>query len=355
MSLKPLASSSLIAAAAFFGFFFTIIRFSGLFGFWAAFLLVPALWHYSQGVLLAAAQGRRAIPTLEINRFNPLGGWRVKVHFTVFWSFLLMLLYVEPFGEAGIGAALNWAAVLATVLVFPASAAVLGMTSSLEDAMNPKRVAELIRVLGRGYVALVAALAALALAAVLAPIYIFPRMGFLAIILSNVIAVWALLATFVAAGILIREHRTEFAIPGEREPEAERTRRLQQRDWRNRLDLAYASIRSGLVAEGYETLRRLSAEHGDSPEIQYWLFENMLDWEDRSHALQVGARLIERRIAAGDRYGALELFARCRRHDPSFRVAPEAAAELADFARSIGRPGVADDVVAAADDGGRRL
>jgi hypothetical protein len=172
-------------------------------------------------------------------------------------------------------------------------------------------------------------------------------MGLPSIVLKNIIAVWALLATFTAAGILIRHNRTQFAVVGEIEGEDERTQRLKRRDWRKTLDLAYGSIRSGLVAEGYDTLRRLAAENGNGPEIEYWLFENMLDWEDRTHALQVGARLIERRVEAGDRYGALELFARCRRYDLSFKVTPNTAADLATFARSIGRHGVADDVAAA--------
>ena len=55
MDLKPLASGSLIAAAAFFGFFLTIIGLAGMFGIWAAFVLLPALWHYCPAVLLAAA------------------------------------------------------------------------------------------------------------------------------------------------------------------------------------------------------------------------------------------------------------------------------------------------------------
>ena len=102
-------------------------------------------------------------------------------------------------------------------------------------------------------------------------------------------------------------------------------------------------------AEGYETLRRLSAENGDSAEIQYWLFENMLVWQDKSHALQVAMRLIERHVGGGDCYPALELLRRCRRLDPKFTVATATAGALAEFARSIGQHGLADELVAARD------
>ena len=344
MDFKPLASGSLVAAAAFFGFFLTIIALAGLFGIWAAFVLVPALWHYCHAVLLAAAQGRRTIPTVEIDRLNPLGGWRVTAHFILFWLFLIMVLYVQPFGASGFGVLLNWAVVLAAVLVFPASAAALAVTSSLEDAMNPKGVVRVIGILGPAYFGLVVTCAAVALTAALAPFYIFPRIRFPSLILSNVIAVWALFATFVAVGILLRQHRTEFAIPGEVETPAEYSTRLQRREWRDTLNRAYGSIRSGLVAEGYAMLRELSARHGDSAEIQYWLFENMLDWEDRTHALQVGARLIERHVGDNEMYAALELLTRCRRLDPKFAIAAPTTAAVADFARSIGRHGLADEL-----------
>jgi hypothetical protein len=344
MDLKPLTSGSLVAAAAFFGFFLTIIGLAGLFGIWAAFVLVPALWHYCHAVLLAAAQGRRTIPTVEIDRLNPLGGWRVTAHFIVFWLFLFMMLYVQPLGATGFGAALNWTVVLATAFVFPASAAVLAVTSSLEDAMSPRAVARFIGILGPSYFVVVLSCAALALGGALAPTYIFPRIRFLPLILDNIVAVWALLATFVALGVLIRQHRTEFAIPGEVETAAEYAERLQRREWRNTLNRAYGSIRSGLVAEGYKTLHELSAQHGNSVEILYWLFENMLDWEDRTHALQVGARLIERHVADNNLYAALELLSRCRHVDPKFAVAAPATVALADFARSIGRHSLADDL-----------
>jgi hypothetical protein len=349
MDLKPLASGSLVAAAAFFGFFLTIIGLAGLFGIWAAFLLVPALWHYCPAVLIAAAQGRRTIPTVEIDRLNPFGGWRCTAHFIVFWLFLIMLLFVQPFGESGIGAALNWAAVLTTTFIFPASAAVLAVTSSLEDAFDPRGVAGLIRVLGSAYFGLVVPLIALALFIALAPIYILPRISLPGLLLSNIVAVWALLATFVAAGVAIRQHRTEFAIPGEVETDAEYAKRLQTREWKSTLNRAYGSIRSGLVAEGYHMLRDLSAQHGDSVEVLYWLFENMLDWEDRTHALQVGARLIERHVADKNLYLALDLLARCRRIDPKFAVAAPITGALADFARSIGRQGLADELSLARD------
>jgi hypothetical protein len=295
-------------------------------------------------VLLAAAQGRRTIPTVEIDRLNPLGGWRVTAHFIVFWLFLIMVLYVQPFGSTGFGAALNWTVVLVTAFVFPASAAALAVTSSLEDAMNPKGIARFIGVLGPSYFAVVVPCAALALAAALAPTYVFPRIRFPSLILNNIVAVWALLATFVAAGVSIRQHRTEFAIPGEIETDVEYAERQQRREWRNTLNRAYGSIRSGLVAEGYQTLRELSAQHGDSDEILYWIFENMLDWEDPTHALQVGARLIERHVGAKNLYAALELLTRCRRLDPKFAVAASTTVALADFARSIGRHSLADEL-----------
>ena len=78
-----------------------------------------------------------------------------------------------------------------------------------------------------------------------------PEGGLLTLALGSSLGVWAMLATFALIGSLLRTHRLDFAIPGEIETDEEHRARLQREDWRKTLDLAYASIRSGLVEQGY--------------------------------------------------------------------------------------------------------
>lgn len=341
-----LTNSTLLVAAVFYGVLLALAAAATIFGIWLAFILLLSLWRYAYEVLRMAARGKRVIPAPDAESLNPVGDWRLVAHFIAFPALVVMLVTVQPFGAEGFGVLLNWAAALGAACVFPASAAIIGLTWRLEPAFNPAEIARMIRVLGRGYFVLTAVCLGVVIAAVIVPAYVLPPWGFFPRVAGNTLAAWALLATFALTGTLLREHRCEFQIPGDKETEDERSARLMRLEWRKTLDLAYASIRSGLLAQGYETLRRLSAEHGDSTEIQFWLFENMIDWEDPRHALQVAERLLDRQVADGDLEAALELFKRCRRFGERFRVTPGAARPLETFARSIGRDGLADELAA---------
>ena len=127
-------------------------------------------------------------------------------------------------------------------------------------------------------------------------------------------------------------------------PREEKDRTQRHDEWSKTLDRAYASIRSGLVPSGYATLRELVAENDDSIEINFWLVENLLQWEDNQYALQVAAKLIARLIADGDETAALELYQRCRHRDAGFRLPADQSAALAAHAASIGRSGLADEL-----------
>jgi hypothetical protein len=343
VNLRPLTDSTLIVAAVFYGVLLAVAIAATLFGIWLGFILLLSLWRYSYSVLRATAQGRRKLAAPELETLNPIGDWRLVMHFIAFPALLIVLSWVRPFGAQGFGLALNFAAALVVILIFPASAAMMGITSRLEAAFNPASLRRVIKTLGRSYYVLVAVCAGVWLAAALVPA-LLPAMGLVTRAIGLSFAAWAVLVTFALTGTLLRENRNDFDIAGEIETETDRLARLERLEWRKSLDLAYTSIRSNLVAEGYATLRRLSAEHHDSLEIQYWLFDNMLEWEDRRHALEIGAGLVERHVADGEMTLALELFTRCRRMSPSFTVQPAAAAALAGFARSIGRTGTADEL-----------
>ncbi len=132
-------------------------------------------------------------------------------------------------------------------------------------------------------------------------------------------------------------------IIGEKQPDDEYEFSEREREWRQTLDRAYASIRSGLVESGYKSLRELIAKHDDSDEVQFWLVENMLDWEDKSHALQVAANLIVGLVGREDFNSALDLYKRCRGHG-KLVLQDDVASSLSAFAESIGWDGLASEL-----------
>jgi hypothetical protein len=239
---------------------------------------------------------------------------------------------------------------LLAVIVFPASAAVMGVTSSLADAFHPAALIRFMQTLGRDYWLLVlgfvavaaggaAAIAVLAFAGDLSPfVWLFTSIA------TDMVFVWALLSGFALIGSALRAHRLDFDIPGEVKPREERALQQRHEDWRRMLDIAYASFRSGIQVSGYNTLHRLVDANGDSIEVNYWLVENMLEWQDKKYALEVAAKLFPRLVARGDREGALALYQRCRRRDPEFRPAPREALAIGEFAATVGQTGIAAEL-----------
>lgn len=337
--LAPLADSTVLVASVVYGALMTLAVRAGLLGLWLLVLVLPSLWRYAYVVLRAAAQGKAHPPPAGLDSMNPIGDWRAIAHLAVFAgaAVLIRRLGADP----GVADA---AAALAGALIFPASAVILALTGSLAAALSPIGIASIVRVMGRDYLLLAALGIGVAAVAQLTQRLIVPRLGALAGAAGWSVAAWALLAEFALIGASIRAHGDDFEIPGAPSSAAETDARARRRAWQAELDLAYAAIRSGEVERGYRTLRRLIADNGGSAEVHYWLFENMIDWEDRAHAFRVARRLVARLVEIGDLHAALELVQRCRRLGTELTIGAGAARLLARYAREIGRPGIASEL-----------
>ena len=160
------------------------------------------------------------------------------------------------------------------------------------------------------------------------------------------LAVWTMLALFLAIGATLRAHRDDFDLLEALDDAEERERRDQHAEWQKTLDRAYGSVRSGLTAQGYRTVKELIEDEGDSLEVYQWAFNGMLAWDEPEHAVLLGERFAARLWEAGRKIDALELAHRCRKLSPKFAPPATFAAELAEYARSIGRHGLADELSA---------
>lgn len=353
MEWSVLRHGALIVTGVVYGLLATIALRAGLFGLWLGILVLLSLWRYAYEVLRVVAQGRREIPPPDIQSFNPVGEIVLVLHFFAFPGVVILASQFQPLGSL---------VALLAVFVFPASAGVMGLTSSLTASLDPVVIGAFIKALGRDYLMLVLGCVGVTVAAGL----IVSQLGAVSFLLGMMFEIWAFLAIFALIGSSLRAHRLKFDIPGEMRTQEEWDAEQREREWRATLDRAYASIRSGLVESGYRGLRELVADNGDSVEINYWLFENMLDWEDKRHALEVAAKLIQRLVADGDLVAALELYTRTRQvssrgtgpdvpgrpagrfADAAVRLLPDVAAALAGYAQSVGRHGVASELGSAA-------
>lgn len=340
MNVKPLLNLSLPAAAVVYGVLLRLAAAAGLFGMALGIIVTFALWRYAYQVLREVAHGRQGPET--VSDFN---GVPIVLHF-LFFGLLAVLLGTTPLlGAWPVADAIRSGALVVVLATFPASAALMGITNSLVAALNPWRIGGVIAVLGRRYLTLLGACAVLTFATA-ATESLLGRGGGILTLVGSFVSVWSFLALFALVGSAIRDCGDDFDLQGEPELRAEREEAERHREWQKSLDRAYASIRGGLVDQGYATIKDLARSEQDSLEIYQWLFNRMITWEDRTHALALGKRFVERLLASGREYTALELADQCRRTSPAFSLPADTVEKLSEYARSVGRHRLADELAA---------
>ena len=337
IDFKPLANSTVIVVATVYALMLPVALFAGVYGIALAAMILLSLWRYSYTVLRHVARGWKRFPPPDMESMNPFDGFAVVFHY-IFFGSLTVLLVTTPF----IGAPLRVLGLLAVALVFPASAAVMGMTNSLGAALNPTSVWTIARELGADYGKLVGVCVLLVFLGGMSGL--LWQLSWLLGVAGEIFAVWTMLALFLAIGSVLRAHRFQFDLLEGADDAEQRDEREHHQEWQKTADRAYASVRSGLPAQAYRTIKELIESERNSLEIYQWTFNAMLAWDEPEHAAMLGERFAKRLWDAGRKYDALELAQRCRKLSPSFAPPAAFTAELAAYARELGRHGLADDL-----------
>jgi hypothetical protein len=245
------------------------------------------------------------------------------------------MLATTPFVDG----VLRWGLLLLVLAVLPASAAIMAMTRNAGAALSPFSISSLISDLGVDYLKLIgvgAVLGGLMSWASGLPWYLG--------IVADMLSVWAILALCLATGAVLRAHRDELDLLEGLDDAEQRELRETHAQWQKTLDRAYASVRSGLPAQAYRTVKELLDSEGESLDVYQWAFNGMLAWDDPKHAALLGERFARKLWDAGRKVDALELAQRCRKLSPSFVPPAAFTAELAAYARELGRHRLADDL-----------
>jgi hypothetical protein len=297
-------------------------------------------------VLRDVARGRPNLPPPGIETMNPVTDFAAALH-AAFFGLLVYLCATTPLlGDGGLALTVRYAGLGAVVALYPASAAVLGITNSLAASLDPRSFGNVIAVLRWRYGLLLGMCALLALA-VGVTLRLVGAAGLLSGVLGQIVSCWAALALFALIGVAIHAQRDDFDMPADLDRRADRDWQDRERVWKQALDRAYVAIRSGFVEEGYATVKQLIGSERDSLDVYQWTFNAMLTWQEQRHALELGRRFVVRLVEEKRARNALALLDQCRKLSPSFAIPPEAAA-LSDYARAIGRPRLAEELAAAA-------
>jgi hypothetical protein len=336
---SSLANSTVIVAAVVYALLLRIAGGAGLAGLLLGIMAMLSLLRYGYAVLRHVASGWENFPPPDIESFMLVGGFGAILHPALFGTSIYFLT-TTPFVEGS----LRWAALTVVLVAFPASAAIMAMTRNVAAALNPVALVGFVRDMGADYVKLLCVSAALG--AFLVLMGALAEKSWLLGLFVSMLAVWAILALFLATGATLRARRDDFDLLEALDDADVRETRRKHADWQKTLDIAYGSVRSGLAAQAYRTVKDLIAREGDSLEIYQWTFNGMLEWDPPDHAAMLGERFAQRLWEEGRQVDALELAQRCRKLSPKFELPAAFKSQLAEYARSLGRHRLADDLSA---------
>lgn len=333
----PARNASVLMSAAFIFLMLEFAAFGRLLGLFLAFLILPSLFHYLMRILDARAKGQEPGPLESDDLF-----WFHRA-----WSlFMIVHVVVAVYAIYIFGSLYKLPGLLITTIVvaaiFPASLALLAITKSPLESMNPKAVAGLIERTGSDYWVLPTYIVVAGFVIQQIGAWNWPDF------LVEMISFYLVLVFFSLTGAVVQPHdlhdEVEIYEPVEKPQEALDEETLKERA--GVLSHAYGFISRGNRDGGFKHIEGWLQKDPDPENAWGWFFDQMLRWEDKMPALLFGQSYLRQLLNAGDDAAALKVIGRCRHVNPDFapladdlNLAIEAAErrqnhELAAFLRS---------------------
>ncbi|MDH5344411.1 MAG: hypothetical protein OEW59_01515 [Gammaproteobacteria bacterium] len=310
------------------GPFFLILGLLGL------MLVSGALFRYGVKVLERRAQGL-GTPVADIDTVTFLSD---------VWTFFPMVQtvaalwvadYLNDSGNPSAGVAI----LVVFALVLPASLAVLAITHSPLQSVNPRALYVLVRRCGSSYLWI--PLGAATLFTVIAGVGL-AGLPFPGVVVLQTYAVFAAVnltgAVMHASGVI---GEVSIDVPLEKS-EAEAADEIA--DARHRaLDHAYGFISRGNRDGGFNHIRDHIAAEEDASAAVAWFFNEMMRWEKKDAALFFGQDCFAHFLHHDNDAMALKIALRCIHEDPSWRPRSEDRGHAIELAGKYGR----DDLLTA--------
>lgn len=271
-------------------------------------LCLPPLFRYQMIILEASAKG--VVPgAFDAEFFNWGGGMWTLFPLPV----VIALIFGgaaanEAFGNSGI------IVVLALAGAFlPASFAVLAITHSPLQSLNPIAIGRLLKSAGETFW--------------IASVYLFV-VGWAAVqaeqlpnIASNFVHLYVLFSFAAVNGALIEPLGLidDVSIPDSLEVTEEEKLKLLESDRNDVLTHAYGFISRGNREGGFKHIMNQIAEDPDEVAAWAWFFERMMRWAEKEHALFFAQHYIHDLLLHGEKIPALKVIMRCRFFDDRFK------------------------------------
>ena len=293
--------------------FYVLLKFAasgGILGLFLTFLVLPGLLRNLMLILESRAKGEEAGP-VTVDHFLWFGSaWSLfsAVHVVI----LVYATYVLG-GRYGLAAMLAAVALLATVI--PASLAVLAITRSPLQCLNPRPVFGVIQRCGAGYWVLPTYF--------LIAVFFVRWLGVLSLpdYVRELIAFYLVFAFFALLGGVIQPHRfhREVDIHDPAEPDQETLGENLQQERTAVLNHAYGFISRGNRAGGFKHIRDWLQQDPEPDDAWAWFFDQMIRWEIKEPALVFAQTYLTRLLHDKEYVAAVKVMTRCRYANQSFR------------------------------------
>ena len=329
--LAPLTDLSVLLPLLMFWALLTLGLYRLPLGILVLILSLPPLFRYQSFVVEAYASGKKP-GAFDAEYFNWVGtGW------TLFPLFLAMVLGYAGFraGDAW-GAAGTWAVIAVSSIVVPASLAVLAITHSALQAMNPVAVFRVFEQAGTRFI--------------VAPTYLLLaswltlESGSLPLWAMVFVGIFLMFSIAALTGMLIAPFKLvdNVYIPERSGPDERKIVGDRQKLRESALAHAYGFISRNNRDGGFRHLFAAIDDDPDPAAAWDWYLKSMFLWENKVHALFFAQHYIREALAHDEEIRALKVAMRCHREDEQFRPLPENIAALIEVAERTGNTELAE-------------
>ena len=333
----PARNLTVMLSALFIFLLLEFAAFGSLMGLFLAMLILPSLFHYLMRLLDARAKGKEPGP-LEVEDLMWFhGAWSLFMIFHLAVVIYAIYIFGSLYKVAGLFIS---ASLLAAVI--PASLAVLAITRSPLQSLNPKAIGGLINRTGSDYwilptYFLVAGFIIQWIGSLQWPDFLVEFIGF-----------YLTLVFFSLTGAVVQPHdfHKEVSIYDPVEPDQADVDANLLKERTSVLNHAYGFVSRDNRAGGFKHIESWLQRDPDPESAWAWFFDQMLRWEIEYPALVFAQSYLNRLLHDGDDVTAVKVMMRCRHENDAFvpladdiDLALEAAErcqnqELIDFLRS---------------------
>lgn len=310
----PFTELAIVLAMLFFHVLFWLSERAGLFGIGLLVVAVPAYLRYLVLLIEERAHGRPApVPSIEtFSLWSDFWALTLLLHFTAVIAAITILEYVNV-------PAANVIVATAAALILPAAFAVLAVTHSPLESLNPLSIGRMFRACGPTYFVVPATVLALSVLLIVLEHFGLPDW------VGNVGTVYVYLLTFSLTGAVLNRRGIIFEVGLEVSNNDDGKTLLEdlERQRQSVADHAYGFISRGNREGGLAHIRDWLQNEADTSAAAQWFFNQMMRWEHKDAALRFGQDCLSHLLHHGEEQRALKLVSACLHADGRWKPLPD--------------------------------